>query len=121
LTSRIKLLPVLVQLGKDVKLLRAVGLVEVLGLRVADHFGFEFESEGASLELFFFLPAKSRCFLYCFIVLPVLGTQRKAYRVNFTSLFNLALNLVLKTFARGQYPHSQNIMRPSLLAASRDD
>ena len=54
MTSRIKRLPVLVQLGKDVKLLRAVGVVEVLGLRVADHFGFEFESEGASLELFFF-------------------------------------------------------------------
>jgi len=73
------------------------------------------------LNYSFFLPAKSRGFLYCFIVLPLLGTQRKAYRVNFTSLFNLALNLVLKTFAREQNPHSQNIMRPSLLAASRGD
>ena len=49
LTGFVLLLPVLHQLGKDTKLVRAVCLLEILGYFVADDFGFVFERDRASL------------------------------------------------------------------------
>ncbi len=53
MTSFVLLLPVLCQPEKEIKLLHAVFVLEVLGLLVADDFGFEIERKSTPLLLLF--------------------------------------------------------------------
>jgi len=52
-TSFVLLLPVLRQPEREIKLLHAVCVLEVLGLLVADDFGFEIERKSTPLLLLF--------------------------------------------------------------------
>lgn len=53
MTSFVLLLPVLRPPEKEIKLLQAVFVLEVLGLLVADDFGFEIERKSTPLLLLF--------------------------------------------------------------------